>query len=80
MEDKDDPQLMLYFSFSATHPGGGVQGRVCRFEKDARDRLFKDPGLVKEVAKLTREKIGCGCYTFHPAIELKPGVTITITD
>jgi hypothetical protein len=74
----EDPQEMVYYDFTATHPGGMSQGRVCRFEKDARDRLFKDPGVCKEVAKLAQEKIGCA-YVFNPVIDLKPGTVIHIT-
>lgn len=72
-------QDMPYYRYSASHDNTTTDGRVCKFERDARDRLFKDSGLVKEVAKATAEDVGCA-YVFDPAIEIKPGMVITIRD
>lgn len=74
-----DPNEMVYYNYTVSQGDHTTEGRVTRLEKQAKDHLFKESGLVKEIAERAEKDVGCA-YVFDPPVELKPGMVITIKD
>lgn len=76
--NKSDVDKMVYIDYVAKDKRDGKvvsQGRVCPFEKDARDRLFKDAGLVEGVSEQVSNSVGCA-YVFDPPVTITPDMIL----